>query len=235
MRRTRTRLVSGALLAVLLILGTATAASAADKATEETECVVKAVHKYADQAEESGDFADLNTAVTDCAKAPNPLLPATNEIIWGAIGFLVVFAFLAKFGFPAVKQGMDARAERIRNSLDEAERARGEAAQVLDEYNRQLADARTEASRIIEEARQAAESMRRDLMTKAEADAASVRERAQADIAGQVERASADLRTQVAQMSVEAAEMVVKNALADRDTQIRLVEDYIAQVGAQQS
>jgi F-type H+-transporting ATPase subunit b len=233
MRNSRIRLLAGAALVLVLVVGGAGAAFAAEKPTEETECVVEAVHEHADAAEETGDAADLNAAVTDCAKAPNPLLPATNEIIWGSIGFLIVFVFLAKFGFPAVKQGMDARAERIRNSLDEAERTKTEAQTILDEYQRQLAEAKNEAARIVEEARQAADAMRRDLMSKAEAEAQATRERAQADIQTQVERATADLRAQVAQLSVDAAEMVVRNQLTDRDAQLRLVEDYIARVGTQ--
>jgi F-type H+-transporting ATPase subunit b len=168
----------------------------------------------------------------DCNEAPSPILPATNEIVWGSISFVVLLFLLSKFAYPAIKQSMEGRAERIRNSLDEAERTRAEAQSILDDYQRQLADAKNEAARIIEEARQAADAMRRDLMAKAEAEAQGVRERAQADITTQVERATADLRSQVAALSVEAAEMVVKNALTDRETQLRLVEDYITQVGA---
>lgn len=235
MRRSRTssRLAAGALLALLFVVGGASAAFAADKPSHETHCVAEAVHANEAKAQQSGDYAAFNTAVANCAKAPNPLLPATNEIIWGSIGFLVVFVFLAKFGFPAVKEGMNARAERIRNSLDEAERTKTEAQTILDEYQRQLADAKNEAARIVDEARQAADAMRRDLMSKAEAEAQATRERAQADIQTQVERATADLRAQVAQLSVDAAEMVVKNQLTDRDAQLRLVEDYITQVGTQ--
>lgn len=229
----RRRLLAAPLLVVGLVVALAPAASAQEEVTRESECVIEAVHELEPEAEESRDFEELNTAIEDCAKAPNPLLPETNEIIWGSIAFLVVFVFLAKFGFPAVKEGMNARAERIRNNLDEAERTKAEAQSILDEYQRQLADARNEAGRIVEEARQAADAMRRDLMAKAEAEAAATRERAQSDIAAQVERATADLRTQVAQLSVEAAEMVVKNQLTDREAQIRLVEDYIAQVGTQ--
>lgn len=177
-----------------------------------------------EEEEEGGEHAEEE-------EEPNPILPETNEIIWGALSFLLLFFFLAKFAFPAVKQGMDDRAERIRNSLDEAERTRAEAQSLLDEYQRQLGDARNEAGRIIEEARQAADQMRRELMAQAEAEAQQVRERAQADISAQVERATADLRSSVAQLSVEAAEMVVKNAVKDRDTQLRLVEEYITQVG----
>lgn len=235
MRRSRTssRLAAGALVALLFVVGGASAAFAAEKPTEEAECVVKAVEANGARAEETGDATSLNSAVSDCAKAPNPLLPETNELIWVSLAFIVVFVFVAKFGFPAVKEGMNARAERIRNSLDEAERTKTEAQTILDEYQRQLADAKNEAARIVEEARQAADAMRRDLMSKAEAEAQATRERAQADIQTQVERATADLRAQVAQLSVDAAEMVVRNQLTDRAAQVRLVEDYITQVGTQ--
>ena len=226
------RLLAVPLLALGLLVAVAPAAGA-EEITHESECFVEAVEEHHAHAEETGEFEPLNAAIDECKEAPNPLLPETNEIIWGSIGFLVVFAFLAKFGFPAVKQGMDARAERIRNNLDEAERTKAEAQSILDEYQRQLADARNEAGRIVEEARQAADAMRRDLMSKAEAEAQATRERAQADIAAQVERATADLRSQVAQLSVDAAEMVVRGQLTDRDAQVRLVEDYISRVGTQ--
>jgi F-type H+-transporting ATPase subunit b len=165
-------------------------------------------------------------------EAPNPILPESNEIIWGAISFLLLFFALAKFAFPPVKKAMDARSDKIRSSLDEAEGARTEAQQILDEYQRQLADARNEAGRIIEEARQAADGMRRDLVAKAEAEANEIRARAQADIQTQVERATADLRTKVAELAVESAEMVLQQALQDRDAQLQLVENYINQVTA---
>ena len=170
--------------------------------------------------------------VDDCQKAPSPILPAANELIWGAISFVILFYVLSKFAYPGIKKGMDARTDRIRGSLDEAERTRTEAQGILEEYQRQLADARSEAARVIEEARQAADAMRRELMAKAEAEAAEARQRAQADIQASVERATADLRAQVAQLSVEGAEMVVRNALKDRDTQLQLVEDYINRVGS---
>ena len=46
-----------------------------------------------------------------CFEAPNPILPETNEIIWGALSFFLLFFFMVKKGFPAVKGAMDARAD----------------------------------------------------------------------------------------------------------------------------
>src|SRR5439155_18984969 len=138
-------------LAVIVPAGTAYAQTTEkkkpDKASE--ECIKKL---------ESG-----NNKIDDCQKAPSPILPATNELIWGALSFVLLFYALRRFAYPQLKQSMDARAEKIRNSIDEAERARGEAEQILQQYQRQLSDARSEAARIIEEARQAADKLRQDL------------------------------------------------------------------------
>ena len=35
--------------------------------------------------------------IDDCQKAPSPILPAKNELIWGAISFVVLFVLLWKF------------------------------------------------------------------------------------------------------------------------------------------
>ncbi len=58
----------------------------------------------------------------------NPILPAANEMFWGSIAFVVLFFLMAKFAYPPVKKGLEARAAKIRDSLDEAERTREETA-----------------------------------------------------------------------------------------------------------
>jgi F-type H+-transporting ATPase subunit b len=167
----------------------------------------------------------------DCQKAPSPLKPATNEVIWGTAAFLVLLVAMWKFGVPAVKNMEKAREDRIRNDLESAERARADAEAEKAQYAAQIADARGEAGRIIEEARQSAEQVRRDLIARAEAEAAEIRQRAQADISTQQERAMAELRTEVTQLSIDLAERIVEHNL-DRDTQQRLVDSFINQVGS---
>src|SRR5215216_2803689 len=150
----------------------------------------------------------------------NPILPATNEIIWGALSFAILFILIAKFAYPAVKKGIDARADKIRASLDEAEKTRDEANGILEEYRRQLADAKNESARIIEEARQSADKLRQDLKKQAEAEVAEIKSRAQ------VERAMGDLRARVADMTIELTEKVVQRNL-DRETNLALIERFI--------
>jgi F-type H+-transporting ATPase subunit b len=166
--------------------------------------------------------------------AHNPILPPWNEIVWGALSFVILFYLLAKFAFPPVKKGMDARAERIRANLADAEKAKADAEAVLADYKRQVADAKSEANRIIEEARQAAEEMRQDLRRRAEAEAAEIKQRAQDDIAAQASRAMADLQARVTLLAIELAEKVVEQNL-DRETNKALVERFINQMGSASS
>jgi F-type H+-transporting ATPase subunit b len=187
---------------------------------------------FADHAaEECHTLLEEGKTVDDCQKAPNPLVPELNEIIWGSLAFLVLLGVMWKFGVPAVKNMEAAREERIRNDLEGAEKARADAESEKAQYLAQIAGAREEAGRIIEEARQSAEQVRRDLVARAEADAAEIRDRAQADIATQQERAMAELRTDVTQLSIDLAERIVEQNL-DRDTQVRLVDSFINQVGS---
>lgn len=229
--RARKLFVGGALVLAGLFGATGVAAAAELGQTEEptaeehsgeqshlSECII--------EAEKAGTEAEK------CLEAPNPILPEPNEIIWGGLSFLILFLALQKWAFPAMKTSMEARTNKIRDSLDEAESTRAEASSILDEYQRQLADARNESARIIEEARQTADAMRRDLISRAEAEANETKQRAIEDINVQADRIKADLQAQVSQLSIDLAEKIVGGAL-DRDRQMQLIENYINEVNNQ--
>lgn len=228
----RTRTVLAALLLALVgwfaFSGAALAATAQD---DEGTGSGGATEEISHESEECIELLEDGGEPSDCQEAPSPIVPATNEMVWGGLSFLVLLFVMWKFAYPAVKQGMDARTQRIRESLDEAERTRADAQTILEDYQRQLADAKNESSRIIEEARQTAEQMRRDLMARAEAEVQELRQRTTADMAMARDRAIADVREQVAQLAVGAAEVVVQKNL-DPEVNRALVERYIEQVGA---
>jgi F-type H+-transporting ATPase subunit b len=169
-----------------------------------------------------------------CQEAPNPILPATSELVWGSISFAALLFLLYKFGYPQVRQMMDNRTEHIRSDLQAAETAKADAQSVLDEYKAQLSDARAESGRIIEEARQAADRIKRDQEARLQTELAELRARAVADIDSAKAQAVSDLRGEVAQLAIGAAETVVQRSL-DEATQTQLIEDYINQVAAQRS
>jgi F-type H+-transporting ATPase subunit b len=238
----RTRaLIAGGLLALVASAAFVGPARAQEEeptpiSAEESEEVI---HEAEEIAEENGaEHADVECipllvdggSVDDCQEAPNPILPPVNELIWGSISFIVLFVLLSKFAFPAIKSGMEARTERIKDDLEGAESAKVEAQGVLDEYRAQLGDAKTEATRIIEEARQQGDAVRREQEQRLQTELAAMRERASADVEAAKAQAIADLRGEVANLAIGAAEVVVGRNL-DHATQAQLVEQYIASVG----
>ncbi len=177
---------------------------------------------------------DAEERYEDCLDAPNPLLPETNEILWGAFGFTVVFLFLAKFAWPAIKKAMEERTAKIQSDLDAAEQAKTEAEAVKADYEAKVADAKREAGRIIEEARQSADQLKADQQARLNEELASARAQAQTDIDAAKGQAMAELRGEVADIAIGAAEAVV-GANLDRNAQIQLIEDYINRVQANPS
>ncbi len=169
---------------------------------------------------------ETGASIDDCQKAPSPILPETNEIIWGAISFAVLFFLLWKFAYPGLKKGVADRSERIRTDLDAAEQAKADAEGVLVQYRAQLADAKTEAARIIEEARQQADAIKREQEQRLQGELAEMRSRAAADVEAAKAQAMADLRGEVAQLAVGAAEVVIERNL-DAATQQQLIDNYI--------
>ena len=226
MKRIKLLIVAAAIVLVA-VLGISSASSAQEEPETTSESTVEIEHS----AEECIHLLEEGASIDDCQAAPNQLLPEKNELIFGGLAFLIVFLFIWKYGLPVIKQGMNARTERIQGDLDAAETQRTEASGILAEYQAQLADARTESARIIEEARQAADEVRSSLQAKAEADINELRTKATADIEAAKVQAVADLRGEVTALAIGAAEQVVGRNL-DAETNAALVEAYINQVGA---
>jgi F-type H+-transporting ATPase subunit b len=157
------------------------------------------------------------------------ILPATAELIWGAICFAIVAFVLTRFAFPRIRQAVEAREQKIQGDLEEAENTRAEAQRQLDEYKKQLAEARGEANKIVEEARRSAEDVRKDILARSEREAEGIVARAEEQIQAERQRTLQELRTQVASLSVELAEKVIGRSL-DGGIQRELVDAYIKEV-----
>ena len=158
------------------------------------------------------------------------LLPESSELIAGIIAFVIIFGVVWKYALPQLKKTLEARQAAITGQLQAAEGAKQEAESLLNDYNQQLAGARTEADRIIEEARQTAESMKADMVAKAQTEADGIARRAQEESRAERERLSADLRSEVTSLSLDVAEKVVAGGI-DRDAQQALVDTYIDELG----
>ncbi|MGH2747556.1 MAG: F0F1 ATP synthase subunit B [Actinomycetota bacterium] len=157
------------------------------------------------------------------------VLPAVDELIWGAVSFVIVAWVLTKVALPKIREAIEARESTIQSALERAEGSKAEAQKLLDDYKKQLADARGEANRLIEDARQQAEQVRKDIIAKAEKDAEAVVARAQDEIRVERNRVMQELQGQVAELSITLAEKVVGRSI-DAASQKDMVDAYIKEV-----
>jgi F-type H+-transporting ATPase subunit b len=162
----------------------------------------------------------------------SPILPATNELIWGTVAFLILLFVMYRTVFPLINKAYKDRRENIEGKLEQAEKDRGEAEGLLEQYRRRLREAEDETQRILEEARANAGRVRRDVLAKAETDAGRELERARQAIRAERDQAIRQLRNEVGTLAVELATRVVGDSL-DRDRQLRLVDEYIDELGNQ--
>jgi len=155
------------------------------------------------------------------------LIPHTAELIVGFIAFTLLFLVLRKAVVPMFEKAFAARTEAIQVGIEKAERAQAEAAQALQSYNAQLADARGEAQSIREEARVQGAAIIEELRTRAQEEAARITAAAHASIEAERQAAITSLRSEVGTLATELASKIVGEALEDQVRQSRVVDRFL--------
>jgi len=155
--------------------------------------------------------------------------PEPGLMIWTVIMFGLLLLVLGSVGLKPIMGIIKKREDDIRHSIDEAERVRNEAEELLENYKKQLDDARLEAQKVIEQSKKVGESVRKEITAKANDEARQIIERAQAEIEREKERALADLQTKVADLTILATAKVIEDSF-NLDNQRKLVDQAIAEV-----
>jgi F-type H+-transporting ATPase subunit b len=164
------------------------------------------------------------------AESSNDLIKVVPGLmIWTLVAFGLTFFVLKKYAFGPIQTMIDARRDRIRQAVDEADKAREEAHDLLEQNRAILAQARAESGEILAEARKVGDAQ--IARVKAEADAERLRrlEETQKQIEAETARAIDQIRTEVATLTVAATEAVVGKVLDTAD-QKRLVEEAVAEL-----
>lgn len=159
------------------------------------------------------------------------LLPETPEIIWGGLAALLIFFALAKFAGPMIKKGMAARTERIQDQLDNAAKAKSDAATEAAQIRQAKGDIAAERSRIMADAETQAAAIREDGQARLVTELADLEAKGDADIAAAGNRVGDELRAEIARLSNAAVDHVVTGTLDD-STQQDLIESFISRLEA---
>ena len=162
--------------------------------------------------------------------ATNPLIQVTPGLmIWTVICFLATFYVLKRFAFGWIQATIDERRKRIREALDEADKARAEARQMLEEHRAMMAEARGKAEEILTHARQVAEAQKKRMRDELEVDRKRRIEETTRQIEAETQRALELIRTEVAELTVIATQKVTGKVLDQADHR-RLIEDAVREL-----
>jgi F-type H+-transporting ATPase subunit b len=160
----------------------------------------------------------------------NPLVqPDPGLYIWTIATFLVLVALLAKFAWRPLLAALDRRQAAIRQSLDDARRAREELERTRADAERLLADARVEAGQLVARTREDAARFREELKQKAQADAASLVQNAERQIQMETTRAMEQIRREAVDLSVAIASKLLQRNVSREDNE-RLIDETLRQL-----
>jgi F-type H+-transporting ATPase subunit b len=137
--------------------------------------------------------------------------------------------FLGKFAFPRIQEALDKRQKAIEDSIDDAERARADAAEMLQEYRQRLDDSRKQADDILARARKAGETVEAEAVADAKRKREELMEQTRREIDSETRRAIQQIRAEVADLTVLATEKVTRKSLTE-DDQRKLVEQAVAEL-----
>jgi F-type H+-transporting ATPase subunit b len=174
----------------------------------------------------------LALAVEEGESTPNPLLPAIYDIVWSLIPFALILFLFWKIVLPAMRKTLDARADLIEGGIKKAENAQAEATAALDEYKKQLAEARAEAARIREQARLDGTAIINELKEQATIEAARVTANAKAQIEAERQGAIISLRSEVGTLAIDLASGVIGESLNDDAKASAVVDRFLAELEA---
>lgn len=152
------------------------------------------------------------------------LMPETGLLFWMLLSFGIVFAILAKYGFPIITKMVEDRKTYIEKSLDAAREANEQLAQVKSEGEAILVAAQKEQVKILAEAAGTRERIIEEARTLARAEGAKELENIRKQIQTEKEEAIKDIRRQVALLSVDIAEKVLRNKLDNQAEQMKLID-----------
>lgn len=152
------------------------------------------------------------------------------EVSLNAIAVLVLFALLSYILFNPVRDMLKKRQEMVQETKDTANKEKTDAIALKAEYEEKLKHAEEEAEEILRQARKRALKNERDILDEAKEEAARIVANAGVQAELEKKKAMDDLKQEVVSIAAMMAGKAVA-ASVDEETQIKLIEDTLKEMG----
>jgi len=150
-------------------------------------------------------------------------------MIWTLICFAITFYVLKRFAFGPIQRTIDERRDRIRKAVEEADNARNEARNLLEEHKQLMGQAKGEAAGILAEARKVADAQIERVKEESEVERQRRLEETKRQIEAETKRSLDQIRSEVADLTLAATARVTGKVL-DAEDQRRLIDEAIAEL-----
>jgi F-type H+-transporting ATPase subunit b len=177
----------------------------------------------------------MNLNYLAASDEPNPLGFNFAELILVLIVFGLLYYLVRKYAVPQFEKTFELRRDAIEGGIARAEEAQAEAARLLEQYNAQLAEARTEAAQIREGARAEAQRIVEELRTQAQEESARIVSRGAEQLAAQRSQVVRELRGEIGTLAVELSEKIIGQKLSDDRSISNTVDAFLADIERQQN
>jgi F-type H+-transporting ATPase subunit b len=154
-------------------------------------------------------------------------------MVWTILTFLIVLWALRRFAFGRIQGLIDKRRDRIREALDEADKARSEARELRELVKKEREEALADREKILDESRRQAQRQLDQARERADADLKERLEKNLEELEAENARLREQIRRDVVELTLLASEKVTGKVL-DEEDQRRLIDETIAEVDVKQ-
>jgi F-type H+-transporting ATPase subunit b len=150
------------------------------------------------------------------------------NLIIQLIAFLIFIYLLWRYAFGPITSMLDQRTERVRESMEAAQRMQQDLQATAARNEEVLTEARRQAQEILGQSRQQGEALISRAREAAEQQQEIFLSQARATLRAETEQSRQQLRQEVADLAVMAAEKIVRKEL-DPATEARLIQETLAE------
>ncbi len=150
-------------------------------------------------------------------------------MIWTLICFAITFYVLKRFAFGPIQRTIDERRDRIRKAVEEADNARAEARELLEQHRALIGEAKGEAADILADARKVADAQIERVKQEADEERARRLEETKRQIDAETKRSLDAIRSEVADLTLAATARVTGKVL-DAEDQRRLIDEALSEL-----
>ena len=143
------------------------------------------------------------------------------------VNFTILLFIIYKFGYKGfLKKALDERAQKIKESLEEADKVKMEAQAAEVDFKNRLESASKEGQEVIARAMRTGEEARQRAQQEAKQEAQALVDKARVEIQRERDEVVTELRQEFADLTITAAEKVIEKSL-DKATHQQLIDQVL--------